>query len=158
MKFSPNSPATQVPLLQSTKSQGDISGVGVGVAMSVMVVDSIGTSQKIPVSPVKQSQMTVSFPISMQTPLSEQLMKSHGEIGGVGVGVEVRMTELTGMVVVERVEKGTSKFSELETKNIMDDVDTTSKSEAMVEVGAMKMEVLDSSKTSQNSPVNPTEH
>ena len=82
--------------------------------MKANEVDSITTSQNIPVNPAKQSHTTVSFPRSKHTPLV-QLTKSHKEIGGEGVGETE--TELTGMVDVVNVEKGTSKFSELDTKN-----------------------------------------
>ena len=153
MKFSPNSSATHVPLLQSTKSQTEMGEVGVGVTVKAKEVDSmISTSQNIPVNPTKQSHMTVSFPRSMHTPLV-QLTKSQSEIGGEGVG-EMKK-ELTGMVLVAMVEKGRSKLSELEMKNKIDEVVTAG-------VGVMiRDEVLDnggSETTSQNSPVNSAKH
>lgn len=141
-------------MLQSTKSQIEMGGVGVGVTVRAKEVDSIiiSMSQNIPVNPTKQSHMMVSFPRSMHMPLV-QLMKSQSEMGGEGVG-EMK-TELTGMVFVAMVEKGRSKLSELETKNKMDEVDTAG-------VGVMiRDEVLDdggSNMTSQNSPVNSAKH
>lgn len=121
------------------------------------VVNSIATSQNIPVNPVKQSHMIVSFPKSMHTPLV-QLTKSHSETGGEGVG-ETK-TELAGMVLVAIVEKGMSKLSELEMKKKIDDVVLIPRSEVMVGVGVIviREDVLDGSKISQSSPVNLTKH
>ena len=121
------------------------------------VVIPIAISQNIPVNPAKQSHMIISFPRSMHTPLV-QLTKSHSETEGEGVG-ETK-TELAGMVLIVMVEKGMSKLSELEMKKKIDDVVSIPRSEVMAGVGVMviREDVLDGSKMSQSSPVNPTKH
>ena len=53
MKFSPEASAMQAPLLQSTKSQMLIGGLGEGVGLRLRITldDAIGSSQSIPVKP-----------------------------------------------------------------------------------------------------------
>ena len=102
--------------------------------------DRIGTSQNMPVQPRKHSQMNISSPRSMHSPLV-QLTKSHDEILAVGDGVG-RMD----------VENGPSKASVLETKNIIEDVGIG------IEVRSRLMNVEVSSGISQNSPVHPVKH
>ena len=58
VKLSPNSSAIQLPLLHSTKSQTDISGLGVGLANLKLAVSTF-TSQNNPVQPGKHSHVTI---------------------------------------------------------------------------------------------------
>ena len=57
-----------------------------GLRLRTKLDDTIGMSQNMPVQPGKHSHMTKSSPKSMHSPLV-QLMNSHREILGLGVGV-----------------------------------------------------------------------
>ena len=88
VKFSPKVSVTQVPLLQSIRSQtvGGGLGEGVGDRLRIKLDDDIGMSQNIPVKPGKHSHTTRSSPRSMHSPFV-QLMNSHKEIFGLGIGL-----------------------------------------------------------------------
>ena len=88
VKLSPKSRVMHVPLLQSTRSQMGIGGLGEGVMVRAMEEEdgTRGTSQNIPVYPGSHSHMGSSLSRSTtHTPLL-QLKSSQGETSGVGVG------------------------------------------------------------------------
>ena len=103
MKFSPNSSATHVPLLQSIKSQISTGGLGVGEIVRIKDDEAIGTSQNKPVKPGKHSQITKSPSNSMHTPLV-QLKKSHIEILTDGVG-ETMIELVEGVAMTDKLEE-----------------------------------------------------
>ena len=140
VKFTPESIATQLPLLQSIISHTSIGGLGEGVRLRIIDDDdTIGTSQNIPVHPRKHSHIAMS-PTSIHSPFI-QLTKSHAEMLAVGDGVGS-----TG------VGNGTSTLSELGMRNKNEDVGI-----GIELVSPATIEVVGNG-ISQNSPVHPTKH